>query len=85
MKFWFSGSKQDNLVPMLSQKCRAFAMENNGGEKDQLDAHNPLLLPLEVTNLNNMKPDRLSLDDDEEDVKPDLTQIIRSLDTPPPS
>jgi len=63
-----SGSRQDNLIPLLSRKCRAFALECN--EKEEA--------------LNNKTADMIDEDDDEAH-KPDLSQIIRSLDTPPPS
>ena len=65
----FLGSKQDNLIPFLSRKCRAFALECN--EKEEA--------------LNNKTTADMIDEDEDEAHKPDLSQIIRSLDTPPPS
>ena len=81
LNFWylFPGSKQDNLIPLLNRKCRAFALNNNENSKnDDIDDDTPTLL-------NNTKPEQMVDEDEDESHKPDLSQIIRSLDTPPPS
>ena len=74
----FEGSKQDNLIPLLSRKCRAFALNNDKMSED----HNN-----EEEDLNNKVGNAVGVSEDLdfEASKPDLSQIIRSLDTPPPS
>ena len=88
------GSKNDNMIPFLSRKCRAFALDNN--EKTTGEPTTELLLNPELKPgmeaCNGAKVDTLKNgtlvdceDEDETQKSPDLSQIIRSLDTPPPS
>ena len=96
----FLGSKHDNLIPFLSRKCRAFALDNI--EKITGEPTTELLLNPEskpgMEACNGAKVDRpngilidgpngtlVDEDEDETQKSPDLSQIIRSLDTPPPS
>lgn len=88
-----AGSKNDNMIPFLSRKCRAFALDNN--EKTTGEPTTELLLNPELKSgmeaCNGAKVDTLKngtlVDEDEDETQksPDLSQIIRSLDTPPPS
>ena len=89
----FLGSKNDNMIPFLSRKCRAFALDNNEktGEPTTELLLNPELKP-GMEACNGAKVDTLKNgtlvdceDEDETQKSPDLSQIIRSLDTPPPS
>ena len=96
----FLGSKHDNLIPFLSRKCRAFALDNNEkltGEPITELQLNPESKP-GMEACNGAKVDRpngtlidgpngtlVDEDEDETQKSPDLSQIIRSLDTPPPS
>ena len=81
----FSGSKHDNLIPFLSRKCRAFALDNN----EKAPEHQDMLHSEKNTGSKGDKIDRpcgTIVDEDEDETqKPDLNKIIRSLDTPPPS
>ena len=80
------GSKQDNLIPLLSRKCRAFALNNSNGNSKENDTLEDIDDENETpTLLNNSKPEQMVDDDEDDSPKPDLSQIIRSLDTPPPS
>ena len=86
-----SGSKQDNLIPLLNRKCRAFALNNNNNNnneeasKDQdFDDTSETPTLLNNTTTTN-KPEQMLDEDEDESPKPDISQIIRSLDTPPPS
>ena len=96
----FLGSKHDNLIPFLSRKCRAFALDNiekiTGEPTTELQL-NPESKP-GMEACNGAKVDRpngtlidgpngtlVDEDEDETQKSPDLSQIIRSLDTPPPS
>ena len=87
----FSGSKQDNLIPLLNRKCRAFALNNNNeaskvnDENDVDDSNTPTLLNSQNFDKNARPEHMVDEDEDQESPKPDLSQIIRSLDTPPPS
>ena len=76
LKPFFSGAKQDNLIPLLSRKCRAFALNNDKKYDDQEE---------DLNNKVGHAVGHASEDLDFEASKPDLSQIIRSLDTPPPS
>ena len=83
------GSKQDNLLPLLNRKCRAFALNNNNNNeeasKDQdFDDTSETPTLLNNTTTTN-KPEQMLDEDEDESPKPDISQIIRSLDTPPPS
>ena len=86
---FFLGSKHDNLIPFLSRKCRAFALDNNEKTSSSSDHQNMLTEKPgegEVGCANIERPVGTMVDeDDDENQKPDLSQIIRSLDTPPPS
>ena len=104
----FLGSKHDNLIPFLSRKCRAFALDNT--EKTTGEPITELQLNPEskpgMEACNGAKVDRpngtlidgpngtlvdgpngtlVDEDEDETQKSPDLSQIIRSLDTPPPT
>ncbi len=79
----FAGSKHENSIPVLSRKCRAFALDNsstivNNEKIADIESES------EVKNHQRKASDDLE-DLDDEAHKPDLSQIIRSLDTPPPS
>jgi len=80
-----AGSKHDNLIPFLSRKCRAFALDNN----EKAPEHQEMLNSEKNTGSKGDKIDRpcgTIVDEDEDETqKPDLNKIIRSLDTPPPS
>ena len=85
-----SGStKQDNLIPLLNRKCRAFALNNNEASKDQdfddVDDDAGDDTPTLLNNTPTTKPEHMLDEDEDESPKPDISQIIRSLDTPPPS
>lgn len=58
-------------MPILSRKCRAFALDNE-------DLNNK-------KQANGEAEDIIVDNEEDETGKPDLSQIIRSLDTPPPS
>ena len=85
----FLGSKQDNLIPLLSRKCRAFALNNGNNDNSKENENLEDIIDDEnetpTTLLNNSKPEQMVDDDEDDSPKPDLSQIIRSLDTPPPS
>ena len=91
-----SGSKQDNLIPRAMntndenlRKCRAFALNNNEASKDQdfddVDDDAGDDTPTLLNNTTTTKPEHMLDEDEDESPKPDISQIIRSLDTPPPS
>ena len=70
---------------MLSRKCRAFALNNDKMTSD--NDHNDEDLNNKVTAVTNVTVTSTGPGEDLEFEcsKPDLSQIIRSLDTPPPS
>lgn len=84
------GSRCENEFQSITRQCRAFALESNGHHSQENGQMGPKTSPTEST--EGSEPmilqtcDRSNqLEEDDEDMRPDLSQIIRSLDTPPPS
>lgn len=81
-----SGSRCDSQLPAIARQCRAFAL----GEANRVEngAIEPKSSPPDSVASEAMQAEdgvNNTLEDEEDEERPDLMQIIRSLDTPPPS
>ena len=80
----FLGSHCDGQLPAIARQCRAFALSGtNHIEKIGTKSSSPDSIGSDAMQAEDESNN--PLEDEEEMEKPDLAQIIRSLDTPPPS
>ena len=82
--YFFSGSRCDSQLPAIARQCRDFALESNeNGRMGQKTSPPESVEGSESMQAEDGTP--LEEEEEEEETRPDLSQIIRSLDTPPPS
>ena len=81
-----SGSRCDSQLPAIARQCRAFALESNeNGRMGQKTSPPESVEGSESMHAEDGGGNPLEDEEEEEETRPDLSQIIRSLDTPPPS
>jgi hypothetical protein len=90
LNFWIKqvclkpGSHCDSQLPAIVRQCRAFAL----GGTNHIEKMGAKSSPPDSVDSDAMQAEEEAnnpMEDEEEEERPDLSQIIRSLDTPPPS
>ena len=78
------GSHCDGQLPAIARQCRAFALSGT----NHIEKIGTKSSPADSVVSDAMQADdevNNPLEDEEDEGQPDLSHIIRSLDTPPPS